>query len=66
MRKFTSLTKSLLVAAALLVGGASNAWAYEVPDGYEIKTTIMGTDNGDGTVTPLDVTSATEVPVRST
>ena len=27
MRKFTSLTKSLLVAAALLVGGASNAWA---------------------------------------
>ena len=61
MRKFTSLTKSLLVAAALLVGGA-NAWAYEVPDGYEIKTTIMGTDNGDGTVTPLDFTSATEVP----
>jgi hypothetical protein len=27
MRKFTSLTKSLLVAAALLVGGASHAWA---------------------------------------
>ena len=27
MRKFTSLTKSLLVVAALLVGGASHAWA---------------------------------------
>ena len=42
------------------MGGS--AWAYEVPDGYEIKTVIMGTNNGDGTVTAEDFTSATEVP----
>ena len=42
------LTKSLLVAAGLL--GGMNAWAYDVPDGYEIKTVYIGTNNGDGTV----------------
>ena len=55
------LTKTLLVAAGLLVG-ANSAWGYEVPDGYEIKTVIMGTNNGDGTVTAENFTSATVVP----
>ena len=50
MRKFTFSFKSLLVAAGLLIGNA-NAWAYEVPSGYEIKTVYIGTNNGDGTVT---------------
>ena len=40
MRKFTSLTKSLLVAAALLVGGASHAWATDVP--YTVGTEGTG------------------------
>ena len=55
------LTKTLLVAAGLLVG-ANSAWGYEVPDGYEIKTAIMGTNNGNGTVTAANFTSATDVP----
>ena len=54
------LTKMLLIAASLFVG--TSAWAYDVPDGYEIKTAIMGTNNGDGTVTAENFTSATVVP----
>ena len=48
MRK-TKLFKSLLVVAALLVG-STGTWAYTLPDGYEIKTVYIGTNNGDGTV----------------
>lgn len=49
MKKFYLLTKTLLVAVCLLAG--ANAWAYDVPSGYEIKTVYIGTNNGDGTVT---------------
>ena len=48
MKRITFL-KSLLLAAGLSVG--ASAWAYEVPDGYEIKEVILGIDNGNGTVT---------------
>ena len=35
----------------------ANAWAYDVPSGYEIKTVYLGTDNGDGTVSVEDFES---------
>jgi hypothetical protein len=51
------LTKTLLVAAGLCAG--TNAWAYSLPEDYEIKKVFVGTDNGDGTVTPLTFTTNT-------
>ena len=58
-QKLLNSMRVLLVTAGLCVG--ANAWAYEVPEGYEIKTVILGTDNGDGTVSALDFTSAESV-----
>ena len=52
------LTIKMLLAAAGLCAGAS-ALAYDVPDGYEIKTVFVGTDNGDNTVTPENFSSGT-------
>lgn len=49
MKKLITLTKTLLVLAGLCVG--VNAWAYTLPDGFEIKTVYIGTNNGNGTVT---------------
>lgn len=46
--KKANLLKTLLVAAGLLVG--ASAWAYDVPEGMEVKNVFAGTDNGDGTV----------------
>ena len=47
--KLLNSMRVLLAAAGLCVG--ANAWAYDVPSGYEIKTVYIGTNNGDGTVT---------------
>lgn len=58
MKKLFLLTKTLLVAVCLLVG-ASNAWGYVVPSGYEVKNVYVGTDNGDNTVTPENFSSGT-------
>lgn len=33
----------------MLTGGGTFAWAYEVPNGYEIKKVFIGSLNGDGT-----------------
>lgn len=51
MRKFTSLTKSLLVAAALLVGGASHAWADNYSGSVSFAAQNRITNNNDGTFT---------------
>ena len=49
----------MILVAALLVGGVSNAWAYDVPSGYEVKNVFFGTDNGDNTVTAEDFATTT-------
>lgn len=56
MRKFTSLTKSLLVAAALLVGGASNAWADNYSGSVSFAAQNRITNNNDGTFTTANNT----------
>lgn len=48
MRKFTF--KTLLIAAALCLG--TSAWAYEIPEGFEIKQVLLGTRNAEGNVDP--------------
>lgn len=59
--KRTKLLKTFLVAATLCVG--MSAWAYDVPEGYEIKNVFIGTLNGEGTtVTAEDFSTATGVP----
>ena len=65
MRKFTSLTKSLLVAAALLVGGASHAWADVVETtvvncNFEGGETLFSATNDPGGATRLTVSNAGE------
>lgn len=42
----------------------SSAWAYDVPDGYEVKKVFIGTNNGDNTVTAEDYESAESVDAR--
>ena len=55
MRKFTFSFKSLLVAAGLIVGSA-NAWAYDIPSGYEISAVFIGTPViSDATITSVTV-----------
>ena len=56
-KKLLNSMRMLLVAAGLCVG--ASAWAYELPSGYEIKDVIIGTDNGDGTVTAETFSSGT-------
>lgn len=48
MRKFTF--KTLLVTAVLCLG--TSAWAYEIPEGFEIKQVLLGTINAEGNVDP--------------
>ena len=60
------LLKRIFLAAVLLGVGVSDAWAFDVPDGYEIKYVFIGTDNGDGTVTAEDYESAESVDSRWT
>lgn len=48
MKKFT--IKPLLIAAALCLG--TSAWAYEIPEGFEVKQVLLGTINAEGNVDP--------------
>lgn len=52
MKKFT--IKSLLIAAALCLG--TNAWAYEIPEGLEVKSVFIGSLNS-GKIVPEDFTN---------
>lgn len=50
MKKLITLTKTLLVLAGLCVG--VNAWAYDTPDGYEVREVLLG-KLSNGTVSAL-------------
>ena len=53
MRKFT--IKSLLITAALCLG--TSAWAYEIPEGLEVKNVFIGSLNSDSVIVPEDFTN---------
>lgn len=57
MKKNLLKTK-LVLLMALLCMGLSSAWAYDVPEGWEVKQIFLGADGGNGTVTPEDYESA--------
>lgn len=53
MRKFTF--KTLLIAAALCLG--TSAWAYEIPEGLEVKNVFIGSLNSESVIVPEDFTN---------
>lgn len=59
------LLKTFLLAVCLLVGGTNSTWAYDLPDGTAIKSVFVGTNNGDGTVSP-DAFDYTSLPTAWT
>lgn len=58
MKKIT--LKALLMAAALGMGG--NAWAYDVPEGMEVKEVLIGTLSDGNVVAEGFESDAAEVP----